>query len=296
MARSRNIKPGFFVNADLVELDPLVRLLFIGLWTIADREGRLEDRPSQIKMQILPGDDINTGQALGELHTKLFITRYSVAGNNYIQINNFKKHQNPHVKELQSTIPPMSQHIEITGGNTGIIPASCKHRACLVLAGLIPDSLLLIPDSLFPIKPLSTDVDPPPIGERTEDKIKVPYDLILAAYNKFCPSMPRVRDLTDKRRTSIRLRHLKYLKHPTGPLEVIDTVFRKAEASDFLSGRDGKWTNCNFDWLMNENNMVKVIEGNYDNKTIPQKMTASKGVNRLLDRIQQMQEEEDAQP
>ena len=39
-----------------------------------------------------------------------------------------------------------------------------------------------------------------------------------------------------------------------------------AEDSDFLSGRNGKWTSCNFDWLINENNMVKVLEGNYKNK------------------------------
>jgi hypothetical protein len=39
-----------------------------------------------------------------------------------------------------------------------------------------------------------------------------------------------------------------------------------AQASDFLSGRNGKWTGCNFDWLINENNMVKVLEGNYENK------------------------------
>ena len=30
--RARGIKPGFFVNADLVQLPPLVRLLFVGLW------------------------------------------------------------------------------------------------------------------------------------------------------------------------------------------------------------------------------------------------------------------------
>lgn len=49
MARARNIKPAFFMNDELAEIDPLGRLLFIGLWTIADREGRLEDRPARHK-------------------------------------------------------------------------------------------------------------------------------------------------------------------------------------------------------------------------------------------------------
>ena len=59
MARARNIKPSFFTNDVLAEIDPLGRLLFIALWTMADREGRLEDRPKRIKAEALPYDDAN---------------------------------------------------------------------------------------------------------------------------------------------------------------------------------------------------------------------------------------------
>jgi hypothetical protein len=45
----------------------------------------------------------------------------------------------------------------------------------------------------------------------------------------------------------------------------IEEVFLLAERSDFLKGTNGKW-NATFDWLMNENNFVKVLEGNYENK------------------------------
>ena len=54
MARTRNIKPGFFRNEDLAELGAYAMLLYAGLWTIADREGRLEDRPKRIKVDVLP--------------------------------------------------------------------------------------------------------------------------------------------------------------------------------------------------------------------------------------------------
>jgi hypothetical protein len=54
VARSRNIKPGFFLNDELAECEPLARILFAGLWCIADREGRLEDRPKRIKAEVLP--------------------------------------------------------------------------------------------------------------------------------------------------------------------------------------------------------------------------------------------------
>lgn len=276
MARSRNIKPGFFVNADLVELPALTRLLFIGLWTLADREGRLEDRPSQIKMQVLPGDDINTGLALDSLHAKKFITRYSIEGKAYIQINKFKKHQNPHIKEPASIIPPPMERADIVMGNTGNIPASCKHRACLVLAGLIPDSLLLIPDSGFlipdiPIEPLSPakPADPPAL-KRSGDSIPL-YQGIIEAFNKFCPSFSKCLQLTEPRRQAIRSRWVEHEKIDGGPLAFFDTLFKKAEASDFISGRSGKWEGKRgIDWVLNKSNVVKIMEGNYDNgKQVP---------------------------
>lgn len=109
MARSRNIKPGFFTNDELAECSPYARLLFAGLWTIADKEGRLDDRPKKIKALVLPFDTVDCDELLAQLHAKNFITRYVVEGNGYIQINNWKKHQNPHCKEAASDIPELSK-------------------------------------------------------------------------------------------------------------------------------------------------------------------------------------------
>lgn len=106
MARARNIKPGFFRNEILAELDPLARLLFAGLWTIADRAGRLEDRPKRIKADVLPYDDgADINALLDALAEKSFIARYKHGAAQYIQILNFNKHQNPHKNEAESTIP-----------------------------------------------------------------------------------------------------------------------------------------------------------------------------------------------
>ena len=146
MARSRNIKPSFFTNDELAELDPLARLLFIGLWTIADREGRLEDRPKRIKAEILPYDDCDIDACLKNLSNKSFVVRYEVNGERYIQICNFKKHQNPHIKENPSVIPVPDLHQTSTvqePNENGTIPADSLL--------LIPDSFNLIPDSLKPI-------------------------------------------------------------------------------------------------------------------------------------------------
>lgn len=107
MARCRNLKPGFFTNEKLAELPPLTRLLFAGLWCIADRDGRLEDRPKRIKAEILPYDDVDVDQSL-ELLTRgddPFIIRYQVAQQRYIQVCHFRDHQHPHNTEKPSEIP-----------------------------------------------------------------------------------------------------------------------------------------------------------------------------------------------
>lgn len=47
-------------------------------------------------------------------------------------------------------------------------------------------------------------------------------------------------------------------------IDEIKAIFEMAEKSDYLSGRNGKWMNCSFDWLIKEINYIKVLEGNYN--------------------------------
>ena len=139
MARARNIKPGFFKNEELVELPFETRLLFIGLWTMADREGRLEDRPKKIKMELFPEDDLNIDNLLNQLAEKEFILRYEVEGCKYIEVLNFKKHQNPHHKEQASSIPAPDKP-QASPGQVQDKPDASPSDS------LISDSLNLIPE------------------------------------------------------------------------------------------------------------------------------------------------------
>jgi len=115
MGRSRNIKPGFFTNDELVELPFEYRLLFAGLWTIADRDGRLVDRPKKIKLEIFPGDDVDCAAGLQALVDSGFIERYEVGGKKFIQVLNWHKHQTPHHKEVASQIPakPIQEDVDL---------------------------------------------------------------------------------------------------------------------------------------------------------------------------------------
>jgi hypothetical protein len=112
MGRIRYLKPDFFKDEDLAEKPYWVRLLFAGLWNIADKEGRLEDRIKRIKVDIFPYDNVDIEKGIQDLNKPKngsgypFIQRYAVNGQRYIQIVNWHKHQKPHHTEQESKIPP----------------------------------------------------------------------------------------------------------------------------------------------------------------------------------------------
>lgn len=108
MARNRTLKPGFFTNEDLCSLPFETRLLFAGLWTLADRSGRLEDRPKRIHAELFPYDVVlNVDAMLSALENGGFVYRYLIGESRYIQIACFFKHQTPHPHEIASKIQPI---------------------------------------------------------------------------------------------------------------------------------------------------------------------------------------------
>lgn len=163
--RARSLKPSIFRNEHLAVADPLYTVIFAGLWCSADREGRLEDRPAKIHLEINPGrSQDGTRKALDWLAVNGFIVRYQVDGARFIQVVNFAKHQNPHVREPASTIPAPDEHC------AGTVPA-----------GLTPDSGLLTPDSPF-----------------TDTAVSVPTDS--RAKSPKATRLPEDFELTDERR------------------------------------------------------------------------------------------------
>lgn len=105
MPRARNIKHEFFMNDILGELSSDVQLLYIGLWTLADREGKLFDRPKKIKALLFPYKNFDVEENLQALHDAQFIVRYEVKSMKYIWIPTFLMHQNPHHREKSLHIP-----------------------------------------------------------------------------------------------------------------------------------------------------------------------------------------------
>lgn len=95
--------------------------------------------------------------------------------------------------------------------------------------------------------------------KRTEDK-RINYLKIIDMYNATCVSFPKVTSLSQARKKAISAR----LK--TFSLEQMQLMFEKAEASDFLKGKNDRNWSATFDWMLKDSNMAKILDGNYDNR------------------------------
>lgn len=105
MARIRTIKPDFFTSEDIVELEPMARLLYIALWCEADREGRMAWKPRTFKMRYLPGDDCDIDALCDALVTRGLVCLY---GDGLAYIPAFGAHQHVNPREAASTFPDPS--------------------------------------------------------------------------------------------------------------------------------------------------------------------------------------------
>jgi translation initiation factor IF-1 len=92
MPKIRGVKPDYWTDDDVVEVSIPARLLFIGMWNFACDNGHLQDKTRQLKMRILPGDDVNVAELLREIEAAELISR----ADGWITIPNLTKHQKPH--------------------------------------------------------------------------------------------------------------------------------------------------------------------------------------------------------
>ena len=104
------------------------------------------------------------------------------------------------------------------------------------------------------------------IPEEVEDlginkREKNNYTAIVQMYNQICVSFPSVTKISEKRKKAISARLKSYT------IEEIRKCFELAEQSDFLKGANNRNWKADFDWLMCDSNIAKVLDGKYQNKT-----------------------------
>lgn len=126
----------------------------------------------------------------------------------------------------------------------------------------IPDVNQVATNGIHSIEENSIDKNSIEENSKEEEKGKIPYEEIVDLYHKYCLSFSKVMIINDSRKKVIGARYKEYKQD----LSIFETLFKKAEESEFLKGNNDRGWKANFDWLINSTNMVKVLENNYANK------------------------------
>ena len=246
------MKPGFFTNEHLAELSPWHRLCFAGLWTLADREGRLEDRPRRIKAALFPYDDLDIDGLLNGLSEKGFIVRYVADGVPCIAIPTFERHQRPKSDELPSALPaPLFDDPR----RKAVPPRTYKgdrgqgDREERTEGGGADGA------------PIATDVvdfhldAADGADHRRDEDVQELWNITTN------PPIPRCRELTAKRRRHIKARNTELTWGEWRQ------VFTKIAASAFCNGHNDRGWTASFDWVIGSPDVaIKVLEGKYDDR------------------------------
>lgn len=94
--RIRSIKPEFWVSESMGRLSRDARLIFVGLWSLADDHGRFRADPRLIAGQLLPYDPDGAevaSRALASLREEGCVVLYEVDRSRYGAITGWKQHQ-----------------------------------------------------------------------------------------------------------------------------------------------------------------------------------------------------------
>nr|DAW68071.1 MAG TPA: replisome organizer [Caudoviricetes sp.] len=114
-------------------------------------------------------------------------------------------------------------------------------------------------------------------GEKEKNNIITTCKQVVSMYHKICISYPSVKVINEDRKKAIKARLKTY------SLDDFKALFEKAEASAFLKGGNDRNWSADFDWLIKDSSMAKVLEGKYDNRSGVRNQAPNKTAQQLDD-------------
>ena len=87
----------------------------------------------------------------------------------------------------------------------------------------------------------------------------IDYDSVMYSFNSICVTLAPADSMTPSRRQAVD--NAVNILGDTA----FEELFERVQSSDFLSGKNGKWYGCNFDWILKPENLKKILLGAYDN-------------------------------
>jgi len=286
--RTRTIAPGFWKNPELARCDAHARLMFAALWGLADRAGRLEDRPAKIRAEVFPFEPtIDADALLWQLHRESLALRYVALGHALIEIPGFMRYQRPYGHEPPSMwpgahddrsvlrVPQSENHLPIGDEVLRLSPVSCLlSPVYLPLAG--EEQLPLENPRIFPPAESSVEQE----NRKPENQIRrvaasCPHELIRRLWHDMLPALPAPVEpwgATPARYLRARWRaqaeHEQWTSVGEG-LAWFKALFGYVARSRFLCGRTGPRRahetpfEITLEWLVKHEHWTKTLQGQY---------------------------------
>ena len=239
MARKRMIDPTIWDSEDFGKLSELAKIVFIGLFSLADDEGRGRCNPEYLKSKLFPykgnlrSADIE--KTLSEISSNMSVIFYLCDEKQYYWLYNWNTWQKID-RPTSSKIPAFDENDETI-------------------------QRIFDEDSTSSSRILS------PNKKRKEDnkkEIEEKRKRIVDTYNLYCTNLSQVQKITEKREKAID----NFLKDFTE--EQFIEICQKANVSSFLTGENDRKWKADFDFLMRTDKATSVLEGKYNTQNTSQ--------------------------
>lgn len=239
------IDPNIWQSEDFSKLSTLGKLVFIGLFSLADDEGKGRCNPVFLKSTLFPYEEsirsADIDKTLSEISSNMSVVFYSCDGSNYYSLlswNTFQKIDRPTSSKIPEYDEKTMQRLfddNSTSPRRGFIPKRKEDNRI----------------------------------EEENKRIRI-KDI----YNKHCPNLPQVQKITEKRKKAID----KFLKEFTE--EQFIEICKIANSTDFLIGKNDNGWKADFDFLMRTDKATNVLEGKYNNDKVVKNKLTNKSTDR----------------
>jgi len=245
---NRLMKESICTSESIDGLSDKAEIFFYRLIVQCDDYGRFDGRTSIIRSRCFPlkADTIKDKyieKYLSELVSAGLIYLYVHDDKRYIAMTGWAKHQQIRSKKSKYPEP------DITCNQTISDDIKCPRNP-------IQSESNTESESIYEDRETS--------GVKADTKSNIDFQAVVKSWNDIVSDLPKVVSLTEQRKKAIKSI---WMKAGDSPLWTFATAFRDVQDSDFLSGRNGQWSGCGFDWVLKPANWTKIIEGNYRNKT-----------------------------
>jgi hypothetical protein len=238
MARKRMIDPNIWQSEDFGKLSTLAKIVFIGLFSLADDEGRGRCNPVYLKSTLFPYEEnirsADIDKTLSEISSNMSVVLYSCNGSSYYSLLSWETFQKID-KPSQSKIPEYDEN-----------------TMELLFDEHSTNSRRIIDEHSTPNKNKKRIEDNKNIKEENRNRI-------VEIYNTYCTNLPQVQKITDKREKAID----KFIENFTE--EQFEQICKIANTTDFLIGKNDKGWKADFDFLMRIDKATNILEGKYAN-------------------------------